>query len=1112
MDESNVSFSDQDGGSITNCSGDIVLRRLPSKFELVALFREFDRTFRENLFALFSMKCSEVDRRFGNLGLARWKSDVRSDRLFGLLRESAGRFMMNMANGPLIAALDDMNARGQPRRRMPSQGPTAAQLVERKSYDEQVELVRRLVGGDLDSLLRLDQASLLGWKSLEARVNGSKDVSLFLKHLADEVDQFVNFSRHGLASKAKGAGRIWAPAWFALFLARKGVWLFPHVYVGRMRWFYPRRLRPMLAWMSVSKECFDLFDLAFAMELDRKKTTLTYGVSVLVVAALSSNMFETRRFCSNPLERMKKAVVPELDEKRLNQNLSSSINAIYRMLASEFEIDLEDRPEAPLFLLKKRLNSRGVSPLNWCFEPNKKNTRLASAVIGRPITSVPEFVKDVAREMVAILKHYEHQDTQGAENCMGAWCLFLMSLPEKDAPRSLSQIDRRKHVNSLSEHDNTFANFLPDKFGQRNVEIARRSISIMQRAWRFSAELNGFGSQLTNPFDVRLDTKIKDKPRPAKSKHKYIKDSIYNIVFEKNLEDNYAFARSLPESWYQMRVPGSDRFENVFFAACPLIIEIIAATGMRGKSARYLDSGEGDERCYDAGLERMTANAREITTPGRQAGFIQTILIGDGGEQKEVPTINVESAKTGGYSVAYCDPDLARRFTEFVALQEKYNPVLRSIKAADARNVSPNSDNTRTASVFPAFRMPGSKTVVSSEKVRGYFVKLLRECEPLVERELGYHVPLVVNGVAQIKLHDLRVTKNVRTRDRGGSREDARVVLGHQSIVMADYYYNPPIERTYHALANAAALDKQIMDASTGDKEALAAFAAEQEIVHGGITKASRAIRHAADDFARSRVEFLDHGICTGLCSTGGPIVNRRPTPVWREMACASCSHRASGPRYLKGLATRVNVLSWELREVTNQIADLSRSRDEAREKGKPTASFDVAIERKKALRQRITSEQQQEILNIKKYELAAVHLDNSDAIFGPASGKFDGDRVAFREVHEFELLQALVADLDMRPSLTIEFSPSIELEWGRILHRVVRANSLEDVLYTVHVSERRALLSVGQAIVESSNSPTEIQALIDHSFASATSGPLQDWRAKIEQRLLLMSGDTSNG
>ncbi|MFB2604758.1 VPA1269 family protein, partial [Rhizobium phaseoli] len=548
-------------------------------------------------------------------------------------------------------------------------------------------------------------------------------------------------------------------------------------------------------------------DLVTVIDADRAKSSLTYCLNAFITAGLSSDMWRDHRLCTAPLEWMKKEVASQTESKP-NSNLSSSINRVYLALLEQFGVKSIDRPEAHIFLRRKRLHSVGNSGLRWCFEPNKKNTRLAKKILGREVTSVPWFVQNLAREFEETLRYFEVIHVKQIEAGLNAFLIYVMTLDEADAPKNLVEIDREKHINDLSEHGNTFRNFLTDNFSESGRDCGSRAMGTVQKAWRFSSELNGFGKTIANPIDMSTDNPIKYRKKGAKSTRHAIMDEVFQIILWENVRDDYAFARTLDFLYQTVRLPGSDVFKRLFWPAQPLILEACARSATRGKSARFADSGEGDEFRYDPDLLQMVVNTGKHATVGRQMGLIQSMAIFTDGGRREVPTLYVASGKTGDYAVPYVDPDFARRFTEFTRLQEEYNPVDGASLALDTRHHSDHSYLGEVANVYVAFRELnlGYVTAISPERITSYLVALLTHCEPIVEKALGYPYPLVRDGNPLIQLHAFRVTANTRLQARGGTREDARILLGHKTALYADYYNNPPLVDNYTRIANAAAL------------------------------------------------------------------------------------------------------------------------------------------------------------------------------------------------------------------------------------------------------------------------------------------------------------------
>ncbi|KQY03700.1 hypothetical protein ASE23_12955 [Rhizobium sp. Root73] len=1107
VDDENTVSSAEDGGCITNVSSQIVLRRLPSCSELVELFADFEAVFRQALYDLWAMPCGEIEAKYGAMNFNQGVEGRDAIPYAFIAHPMKSQFYL-IESGAVRRALAG-NRDGKPVRRLSAKGLTPKEMIAQMSRDDQLRIVKRLSDGNLDETISLGQTCVVGWASLAARVNQAQDTKKFFDELASMVDDFFRVQVVNMkGGSRKGDGRRYAPAWFGQYLVTKGIWLFPQSFLSDIRNLYPNKYRPLLSWLSLGPELRDVAEHGLRLEEDKSKSTLKTSLNVFVIAALSSSMWEYRRFCPAALVVLKSSAVRQ-NEVRYHEVTSSATNHAYKRLAAHLNVDLKTRPEAPLFLQKKRLTSPGVRPFDWCRAPSKKNTQLAARIAGKEVTSVPSFLKYWADDMTSTLTHYGVQTVSTIIDCQNAWLIYLYCLGEDLAPKSLMEVDRLKHVNSGFEGDSTFVNFLREN--DLNPQVQIRAISVMQRAWTFFRAANGMVGNAHNPFDAKLDPPVREKSRKAKSARKAIQHDIYQIIYDEHVRDDFAFARSLPEQYRRLKTPGEDHWSDHFWPAVPLILMAIMRYGLRLKSARYLDSGEGDEYRYDPHTESMVENSLVTVKVGRQVGFLQGLEIIESGSPRTIPRVFVASGKTGAYGFDYCDLDIAEAFVNFVKLQETYNPISRPIKAIDSRDSSDFANLGNTADVFPAFREPdgGFVTAISGEKVRWYYIKLLEHCEPILKEKLGYPVTLVRDGRALIQLHAFRVSANTHLRQAGGTPEDAQALLGHKNPYMAEYYFNPSDEDSYRALRTAMkSKEAMLAKASEGDKTALHELAKEIEDLEGGPTVAARALRNAAELELPPPFVLFDHGICTGTCETGGPTVNRRPTPVWRRHACSSCVHRATGPKNLQGLCTRTNMLAWEIRQSIRRSADLNSSLEKVEEDGGSGATIRSAIQREFQHRANLEKEHQAEFLNIKKYEAAAAKI-GPNAIFGPQSGRFDLE-FKMREVHEFELLHTLIKDLELRPALRVDFDPSVELEWQRVIHAIVRSNSLADVVYRPNVPERRAMIAVGDTILDKFPEPSMLQLLIDSSFSSESFPPLAAWKEAIEEGVLSLDRITA--
>lgn len=270
--DENTRYCDLDGGSCCNISETkTVLRHLPSRSELKNLFKEFSEAINHAVFDLLSMEYPRVYERYGNLGLNSKEAAGRETGLYAFITLGVDPRFCNVRKRAVTQALIHLGhlpattPHGRKRQNATRGSGSVAGTVKSLSQDQQLELLKALVWGgfDLDDWLLFDGGTKSGMGELALRLRSVRDHSVedFLHELVGRVEALVDdASRRTTESGGTAISYEYATAWFAQFLCTKGIWHLPLRYYNGVRRFYPRRLLPLTAWMSVPAHSRDIAD------------------------------------------------------------------------------------------------------------------------------------------------------------------------------------------------------------------------------------------------------------------------------------------------------------------------------------------------------------------------------------------------------------------------------------------------------------------------------------------------------------------------------------------------------------------------------------------------------------------------------------------------------------------------------------------------------------------------------------------------------------------------------------------------------------------------------------------------------------------------------------
>lgn len=715
-----------------------------------------------------------------------------------------------------------------------------------------------------------------------------------------------------------------------------------------------------------------------------------------------------------------------------------------------------------------------------------------------PVTEVPEHVRSWAAQLREVLEHFGVKTIQGVERSLNLWLIFLMTLEPDEAPVDFQSISRATHIHDIrNENQRTFRVFLDSYFRDDPRDQGNRALTALQKAFYLAAVRDGF-QHLNNPVEMKLDTISRKNAKSRDVTHrKPLEMEAWELIVRKNREGDYAFARSLgPKRYhYTLRNPETGEYDHVFWPAEAIIVDIILNSGMRHISARWTDSGQGDEEILDTVNLKMIPNPHPSATLGRKEAFLRLVTIPDK-VRRNIVGMYVGINKGGKqFEIPWSDPAIISAVHRMQALQEKYNPVKGAVKPIEGglRQMT-RGDKERFPDIYPLFRDPGnpSNMAVSDTKVRTYWKELLRECQPAVNELFGHEYPLIDDDGMVFDLHALRVTMVSNLLEAGISLEIVRDLVGHATWMMTWYYNGRRSAMLHSAVQEVMARRTESHDAlASGDRAAILEYADEAitpDFIEDHVGK--QMLRRYAERKSLPPFSIFVHGVCPGgSCATGGERISEgKYKPVWRERACALCRYRVTGPKFIEGINNHINNLMVEMRLSAKRAKELGDEieRIEA-ETGKPAHGLRRSQQAESGFRDQLSKEYAAETKTraiVRHVEAAAAAIGASaDSILLPSVPDFDASQLEYgiAEVHEFELVHTQVKEMRMLPASIVDVPSGLEENHRAMVREILRANDLSEIAIRMSgPHEKEICLNIGDVLLREYPEPTRFQQLLE--------------------------------
>lgn len=790
---------------------------------------------------------------------------------------------------------------------------------------------------------------------------------------------------------------------------------------------------------------------------------------------------------------------------------------------------------------RRRVGAEGGRSWPWVDDPNYRKYRPHERYSREGFVAGPRLLSHV-RELRELLPKLVGKHASQWTATLAVWLLFLSTLEDEKVPRNLLEIDRAVHIDSPGHDGRTLCAFMATQDLPEN--FANRVFYYLERAWKAAYELapaNKRPSLQVCPVLTRFDApKLKGGNR-GQTHRRPLDEEILLLLISENRRDDFAFSRSREvgprkrrPDWMRVKDSTTGEFGYQWWPGIAVLMDVLLNIPLRKRQARYIDSGEGDERLLDLKSLQLRKNHLASATKGRRESFFrryETSLM----ESRPVLGMYVNTNKTGrAYDVPWLPADVAENVKRVIDWQVRFNPIVEPVPDHDyvASDRGYVDDGKR---VWPVFRDPSdpSNTPVSDVKLHTYFEHLLEHCERVFNDRTGRDISLFVEEIQDkglgkgkmirrpiIDLHSLRVTGITVLIENGVPLEVVRLLVGHATIAMTCYYHVLESRKVHEDLMRALAartptIEKlqAMTDTEYRDWSSRFAFNRSKEPALAlGLVKSSLKNRTPGWDMKY-------HGLCAGGdCRYGGcpDKVDGPPTPLWRSEACSLCRFRVTGAPWLVGLVHHVNELWWELRDCTKKVVELQLKYDAAEDAAEPVGSLGGELERAKIRRDYLMEEWACELRYVEQAktdledweqwlrredEACASGIEHVPALRSPLGE--EGVKVQLSMVHELSHLTELLRGVRIISSAVLP--RGIKEDRNALLLDIARAAGLDmPFLRLKRADAERALDAFADLILDS---VSDVEALQDLVSGKASLDDLSALRDRI--RALLPSPGT---
>ncbi|MCK9908191.1 VPA1269 family protein [Microbacteriaceae bacterium K1510] len=652
------------------------------------------------------------------------------------------------------------------------------------------------------------------------------------------------------------------------------------------------------------------------------------------------------------------------------------------------------------------------------------------------------------------------------------------------------------------------------------------------------------------PASTGRPTDVQARPMPTRFHHKLKAIITENdFAWPKSLKHG---ATGLPVHWMSWHNPATGEVEPIFCEVLPRMLLLHLELPLRNIQVRRLDSGEGDNRYYDAKARKWrgatSPNAGHwdrIGAKNSRRGIFREISSIVGGETITGFWINSNKTQdagnlfdeTSGYEIPWQHDEVLENLAAMRAWQEKYNPVSAPLAHASVpKGIFEEEPSEAVRAVLPSrfylFRYPLNTGERGREAPPTYkiFHQFFHDALDELERRLTADDPEAAIRIiterdrsgqprkAIFTIHGMRSSTLTSLHMAGVPIEVlSKVVAGHATILMTLRYTK------FDAAHVNDILTKARMQALATERNQFANF-----LMQATIENAMRMTARISDDglhqmkgsyqeptgWSRLELGFCPNG-CT-QCHTGGdPIVRREAKSTGRDKTtyapvsgglrnCVRCRFFVTGLPFLiplwahaTAILAKVDSLSHRIQSTRKELDDLKRERHTLGTAPTPQPLIDrirmldeTWVGDTEARDQALADAHATMILVEKVRALFKSANENGDTKLPMLLNDGDLPEITARESTRFELVDAIVQASRWFPSMN---TADLERERDEFLNKILYRNGYVPItLSPLSEQERRRAADALAEMLIVELGAAETEAVIDGRKTLADLG-LQD-------------------
>lgn len=903
----------------------------------------------------------------------------------------------------------------------------------------------------------------------------------FLEALCAPLAQWFNSTERSYVKGSRGtlARRPLVAAWLAMWLAERGVLLFPLSVITRRTELLPLRYRTFFNWICLPERRQSYEDFQSRMSAMRQEKRGGDRASALSVVL--NLVAPGVGYGQNTAERLRylKAVDGLFSEDAL------TISTMWRLEAvrlKSLNVDAQLLQSLTDKVIQRKAAQDDSVLWSWVDNP-RAHIKSGARYARKNFAAGPNLIAHV-QELREIFPGIAGRSAFCVGGRLSIWLLFLSHLNDEVVPPRV--VDIAPGLISSVRVANGSSTLLG--FAEANqvpFSTKRGLLNTLKRAWKLSARQAGEESIICPINDQLALVDRSAERRHSSSTRRAIDMDILELLIEENRVGDFSFSRARAHSGVGNPLdhrwvfdPETERFSFLWWPGIAVLMDVLLQIPLRHKQGRFLDSGEGDECIVDLDTLELRPNLLATATKNRNQAFIQRVSMSPLRDEPGVG-MYVNTNKTGkDYLFPWLLRDIAVNVKRVIEWQVKYNPITAPIsdrentKEERAANAQPNW-------VYPIFRDPErhDHVPVSGGVMLEYFRALLAHVETkynlINNTSIRFFRP---NGDPVYDIHSLRVTGVTRLLSMGVDPKIVRLLVGHASMAMTWYYEHITNQRVASAIERALEQKKPtregLLQMSLEERERFLSRLfnrSDQPVLAIGLLR----------NLVEERAPFLDmrvDGICPGQsCTDAG---------VWRPRACSLCKYNITGAPFLAGLELVLNNLMAELILKQKSLAELRDDLYRKRKEGLATRALAAEIAKHEEVVDSLLQEWEAQFQYVKRAE---ADLGRWLDVLGHGSEKElsllspDAEKmgVALQETHHLGLLTRLVEG-----AKNVEgFMPTVGAREARdaMLLEIVRHENKTGLFYKLDPHVRKiALDQFALLLMEEELSVEKTSALIE--------------------------------